>query len=240
MRFPLNDQENFIPNDIFLDSIQNSFIILTGPNMGGKTTLLRQIALIAIMGQIGCPVPASKCSYTTFDSILIRIGSKDNIFYGKSTFMNEMDDISNMTMNATSDSLVIIDELGRGTSFTDGTSIAISTIMYLIFEKGCLGIFATHLHDLSNILSQFSNISNSHMSYKFDINDVIVFLYKLISGPCPYSFGFEAAKVSGLHSDIIARAKILSNSCLNQVSIFSSQEFHLTSLITFLAEKDLL
>ncbi|ANQ08779.1 DNA repair protein [Plasmodium coatneyi] len=197
---------NFISNNIYMGCKQEnqSTLLLTGPNMGGKSTLLRQTAISVILAQIGAFVPSTYCELTVVDKIFTRLGSSDNLFEGKSTFLVELEDISNMLKQSTKYSLAILDELGRGTSSFDGTAIALSTLEQISDVVKCRCIFSTHYHLLVEEVKHNKNISNYHMSLSIDDQqEKIIFLYKFIKGVCPKSFGIHIAKLAGLPKEII-------------------------------------
>ncbi|EUD68179.1 DNA mismatch repair protein MSH6 [Plasmodium inui San Antonio 1] len=197
---------NFISNNIYMGCKQEnqSTLLLTGPNMGGKSTLLRQTAISVILAQIGALVPSTYCELTVVDKIFTRLGSSDNLFEGKSTFLVELEDISNMLKQSTKYSLAILDELGRGTSSFDGTAIALSTLEQISDVVKCRCIFSTHYHLLVEEVKHNTKISNYHMSLSIDDHqEKIIFLYKFIKGVCPKSFGIHIAKLAGLPKEII-------------------------------------
>jgi DNA mismatch repair protein MSH6 len=194
----------FVPNDIYLGKDNKTTIVITGPNMGGKSTILRQVCISAIIAQIGCFVPAKKCVMTLVDRIFTRIGANDKLLEGKSTFFIEMEETKNILENATKNSLIIMDELGRGTSTKDGQIIA-KTVLYQIENKSkarCL--FTTHYHDIIEWCKKEPNIRLSFMEAKIDEkNKDIQFKYKFIDGICPDSSGIEVAKLAGLPQKVI-------------------------------------
>lgn len=204
----LND--NFIPNTLTLHG--EKMVILTGPNMGGKSTLMRQTALLAIMAQIGSYVPASSVKLTLVDRVFTRIGAYDNISAGDSTFKVEMDEASAIVKHATIDSLILMDELGRGTSTHDGTAIAHAVVKYLSSNLKCRTLFSTHYHDLIGGLDETVNIQPLHMKCieqkdSTTGQEEIIFLYKVAPGECPKSHGFNAARLAGLPEQLISIAK---------------------------------
>ncbi|KAI0216514.1 DNA mismatch repair protein msh6, partial [Massospora cicadina] len=217
LRHPcLNAIGHFIPNDTALggrgDGAKPNMILLTGPNMGGKSTLLRQTCVAIIMAQIGCYVPARRCRLTPFDRIFTRIGANDNILAGQSTFMVELDETSKILREATAQSLVILDELGRGTSTFDGYAIALAVLYQLCTHIRCLGLFSTHYGMLAQELRHHPNLALMHMDCLVDANRRdVTFLYKLTPGICPKSYGMNVARMAGLPSEIIdlAEAKAL-------------------------------
>lgn len=206
-------QDNFVPNDISIgDRSQDKVILLTGPNMGGKSTVLRQTCLIAIIAQLGCYVPAESCEMTPVDRIFTRLGASDKLVEGKSTFFVEMEDIFNLVTFGTDRSLAIIDELGRGTSTADGFAIAASILDHIVKKIGCLSIFSTHYHSLINFCLEYDTISFYKMDYMIDeATQDIVFLYKLAEGVCNRSFGIKVGRIAGIDSAILARAEQISN-----------------------------
>ncbi|KAH8738523.1 DNA repair protein [Cryptosporidium ryanae] len=197
---------NYIPNDVFLNSNGNNACccLVTGPNMGGKSTILRQTCIIVIIAHIGCYVPASECNLTPVDKIFTRIGAYDSIIEGKSTFLVELEETAEILNHSTQDSLVIIDELGRGTSTFDGTAISIATLEYISRKIECRCLFSTHLHLLCDEFSNDSRVSPYHMD--LDLNNdtkTITFLYKFIPGICPKSYGMNVANLAGIPQEII-------------------------------------
>ncbi|KAJ9075514.1 DNA mismatch repair protein msh6, variant 2 [Entomophthora muscae] len=207
-----NANNNFIPNDTILGGrgkdAKPNMILLTGPNMGGKSTLLRQTCVAIIMAQVGCYVPARRCRLTPFDRIFTRIGANDNILAGQSTFMVELDETSKIIKEATPQSLVILDELGRGTSTFDGYAIALAVLYYLCTQIRCPGLFSTHYGMLTEELRHHPNLALMHMDCLVDANRRdVTFLYKLTQGVCPKSYGMNVASMAGLPSEIIDRAE---------------------------------
>ncbi len=201
----------FIPNDTVLDCNQNQISIITGPNMAGKSTYMRQVAIITIMAQIGCFVPAKEATISIADAIFTRVGASDDLSSGRSTFMVEMSEVSEILKNATSKSLVILDEIGRGTSTFDGMSIAKAVVEY-IYDKnnnlGCKTLFATHYHELTDMENKYPGIVNYNIAVK-KRGDEITFLRKIVKGGADDSFGIQVAKLAGLPDNVIERAKII-------------------------------
>jgi DNA mismatch repair protein MutS len=199
--------EPYIPNDVKLDDGKQQIMIITGPNMAGKSALLRQTALIVLMAQIGCFVPAEKAEIGFVDKIFTRVGASDNISSGESTFMVEMNEASSILNNLSSRSLILFDELGRGTSTYDGISIAWSIVEYIHEHPHVKAktLFATHYHELNEMEKSFSRIKNYNVSVK-EINQKIIFLRKLVKGGSEHSFGIHVAKLSGMPRSIIKRA----------------------------------
>ncbi len=200
--------EAFVPNTIRLDNTDNQIIIVTGPNMAGKSTVLRQTALIVLMAHIGSFVPAKSASITITDRIFTRVGALDNLAAGQSTFMTEMEETSNILNNATSNSLIIIDEIGRGTSTFDGLSIAQAVAEYLhdLKNKGVKTLFATHYHELTQLEQTKPKVKNFNIAVK-EYNDQIIFLRKLIEGGTNRSYGIQVARLAGIPDKIINRSK---------------------------------
>ncbi|KAF9917476.1 DNA mismatch repair protein msh6 [Lobosporangium transversale] len=199
---------DFIPNDTVLGGNSANLILLTGPNMGGKSTLLRQTCIAIIMAQLGCYVPAEKCRLTPFDRIFTRIGANDNILAGQSTFMVELSETSKILAEATDQSMVILDELGRGTSTFDGYAIAYSVLHELSTRIGCLGLFSTHYGTLTTEFERDPNVALKHMACQVDqTNREVTFLYKLIDGVCEKSYGMNVAHMAGVPRKIVDRAE---------------------------------
>ena len=200
--------ELFVPNNTSLDHDENQFYIITGPNMAGKSTYLRQVALITLMAQIGCFVPAEFAEIGIVDRIFTRVGASDDLSQGQSTFMVEMSELANILHNATSKSLIILDEIGRGTSTYDGLSIAWAVVEYLT-EQGGVGaktMFATHYHELTELEGRFHGVKNFCISVK-EVGDDIVFLHKIIRGGANQSYGIQVAKLAGVPYTVIEKAK---------------------------------
>ncbi|MGP1464751.1 MAG: DNA mismatch repair protein MutS [Prevotella koreensis] len=206
--------ETYVPNDIYLDTKKQQIIIITGPNMAGKSALLRQTALIVLMAQIGCFVPAESARIGMVDKIFTRVGASDNISLGESTFMVEMTEASNILNNVTPRSLVLFDELGRGTSTYDGISIAWAIVEYLHEHKKAQArtLFATHYHELNEMEKNFSRIKNYNVSVK-EVDNKVIFMRKLQRGGSEHSFGIHVAQIAGMPKSIVKRA----NSILKQL-----------------------
>jgi DNA mismatch repair protein MutS len=205
--------ESFIPNDHRLDCKENQIIVLTGPNMAGKSTYIRQVALIVVMAQIGCFVPAARASIGVVDRIFTRVGASDDLSRGQSTFMVEMNEAANILNNATSRSLVILDEIGRGTSTFDGLSIAWAVAEYLHDTPGVRAktLFATHYHELTELSLTKERVKNYNMTVK-EWNDRVIFLRKVLPGGSNRSYGIQVARLAGMPEEIIERAtEILKN-----------------------------
>ncbi len=202
--------EKYVPNDIYLDDKKQQIMIITGPNMAGKSALLRQTALITLMAQIGCYVPAESARIGIVDKIFTRVGASDNISMGESTFMVEMTEAANILNNVTPRSLVLFDELGRGTSTYDGISIAWAIVEYLHEQPRATArtLFATHYHELNEMEKNFSRIKNYNVSVK-EVNGKVIFLRKLERGGSEHSFGIHVAQIAGMPNSIINRANVI-------------------------------
>ena len=202
--------EKYVPNDIYLDTEKQQIIIITGPNMAGKSALLRQTALIVLLSQIGCFVPAESARIGLVDKIFTRVGASDNISLGESTFMVEMTEAANILNNVSPKSLVLFDELGRGTSTYDGISIAWAIVEYLHeHPKACARtLFATHYHELNEMEKNFSRIKNYNVSVK-EVDNKVIFLRKLARGGSEHSFGIHVAQIAGMPKSIVKRANTI-------------------------------
>ena len=205
--------EDYIPNDLFLDNDSQQIIMITGPNMSGKSAILRQTALICLMAQMGSFVPADEAKIGLVDKIFTRVGASDNISSGESTFMVEMNETSNILNNLSKRSLVLLDEIGRGTSTYDGISIAWSVAEYLhdINQDRPKTLFATHYHELNQLADRHERIKNYNVATK-EIDNKIIFLRKLMPGGSNQSFGIHVARMSGMPQEVLNRAtEILSH-----------------------------
>jgi DNA mismatch repair protein MutS len=202
----MRNAERFVPNDLFLNGSSQSLIVLTGPNMGGKSTYLRQTALVAIMAQMGSFVPAAKARLGIIDRIFTRIGASDNLARGRSTFMVEMTETAAILNTATPRSLVLLDEMGRGTATYDGLALAWAAIEYLQSRGKPKTLFATHYHELTALADQLDGVKNFHVSVKENPSG-IVFLRKVEPGHADRSYGIEVAKLAGLPNEVIVRAR---------------------------------
>ncbi len=200
------EKGSFVPNDTNLNRDRNQILIITGPNMAGKSTYLRQVALITIMAQVGSFVPAKEAAIGVVDKIFTRIGASDDISRGVSTFLAEMMETANIVNNVTEQSLVILDEVGRGTSTYDGLALAWSVVEYLHSNKKPRTLFATHFHELTRIEDFLKGVKNHNFLVK-EWGDEIIFLRKLSSGPSDQSYGIQVARLAGLPESVIARAK---------------------------------
>ncbi|MCR4778340.1 MAG: DNA mismatch repair protein MutS [Lachnospiraceae bacterium] len=223
----------FVANDTYLDNETKRVSIITGPNMAGKSTYMRQSALIVLMAQIGCYVPAREANIGICDRIFTRVGASDDLASGQSTFMVEMSEVSNILRNATKDSLLILDEIGRGTSTYDGLSIAWAVVEY-IADKSVLGakaLFATHYHELTELEGKLSGVNNYCIAVK-EQGDDIIFLRKIISGGADKSYGIQVARLAGVPETVLERAKVIADKLdLNDV-----RNSDRTNVISFLEE----
>jgi DNA mismatch repair protein MutS len=198
--------ESYVPNDLFLDTEDQQIIILTGPNMSGKSALLRQTALIVLMAQMGCFVPAKEAHIGMIDKIFTRVGASDNISLGESTFMVEMNETASILNNLSERSLILLDEIGRGTSTYDGISIAWAMVEYLHENKlRAKTLFATHYHELNEMENSFPRVRNFNISIK-ELNNKVIFLRKLKRGGSEHSFGIHVARMAGMPRSVVSRA----------------------------------
>ncbi|MDD2586140.1 MAG: DNA mismatch repair protein MutS [Syntrophomonadaceae bacterium] len=195
----------FVPNDIKIDNNNSRFAIITGPNMGGKSTFMRQTALLVLMAQIGSFIPADKARIGLVDKIFTRVGASDDLASGQSTFMLEMIEVANILHNATEKSLVILDEIGRGTSTYDGLSIAQAVSEYILAHIKCRTLFATHYHELTSLGDELPGITNLCVSVN-ETGDTVVFLKKVLPGKADKSYGIHVARLAGLPENVINRA----------------------------------
>jgi DNA mismatch repair protein MutS len=214
-RHPVLDQalseERFVPNDVHLDLTQQQIALITGPNMAGKSTFIRQVALLALLAHTGSYVPAAKARIDLIDRIFTRIGASDDLARGQSTFMVEMSETANILNNATRNSLIILDEIGRGTSTFDGLSLAWSMVEFLHNQIGAKTLFATHYHELTELAARLPRLGNFNVAVR-EWNDQIIFLRKILPGGTDKSYGIQVARLAGVPREILTRAKeILSN-----------------------------
>ncbi|KAL7586811.1 hypothetical protein Lser_V15G41433 [Lactuca serriola] len=206
---------NFVPNDVCIGGADHArFIVLTGPNMGGKSTLLRQVCLALILAQVGADVPAESFKMSPVDRIFVRMGAKDHIMAGHSTFLTELLETASMLSSATRSSVVALDELGRGTATSDGQAIAASVLEHLVNKVQCRGLFSTHYHHLALEYQQIDKVSLCHMACQVGDGDggveEVTFLYKLTLGACPKSYGVNVARLAGLPDAVLKKAAIKS------------------------------
>jgi len=224
IEYQLDPGTPYVPNDLYLNNDDIQIIMITGPNMSGKSAILRQTALIVLMAQMGSYVPASAAEIGIVDKLFTRVGASDNISSGESTFMVEMNETSSILNNISDRSLILLDEIGRGTSTYDGISIAWSISEFLHNHKKAhpKTLFATHYHELNELSDQFERIKNFNVSTK-EINNKVIFLRKLVPGGSKHSFGIHVAQMAGMPPEIISRAsKLLSQ--LEQKSLTNSDQ----------------
>ena len=201
-----NVSKNFVPNDCYLDNDENRTMIITGPNMAGKSTYMRQVAIITLIAHIGCFVPAKEAEIPLTDRIFTRVGASDNLISDQSTFMVEMSEVAEILKNSTKNSLIILDEIGRGTSTFDGLSIAWAVVEHITKNIKARTLFATHYHELSQLEGELEGVKNYKVTVK-ELNDSIVFLRKIMRGGANRSFGIEVAELAGVSQEITSRAK---------------------------------
>ena len=197
----------FVPNDVQLDTDENRLMLITGPNMAGKSTYMRQTALIVLMAQIGSFVPASDAHVGIVDRLFTRVGASDDLASGQSTFMLEMREVASILQHATKKSLIIYDEIGRGTSTFDGMSIARAVLEYTAGKKlGAKTLFATHYHELTELEGQIPGVVNYNIAVK-KRGDDLTFLRKIVRGPVDESYGIQVAKLAGVPDEVVEHAK---------------------------------
>ncbi len=196
----------FSPNDTYLDEDDDRIMLITGPNMSGKSTYMRQVAIITLMAHMGCFVPAKETEISIVDRVFTRVGASDDLAFGRSTFMVEMSEVSNILANATCDSLIILDEVGRGTSTYDGLSIAWAIVEYLSQHLHAKTLFSTHYHELTELEGSVEGIKNYRVMVK-ELQDNVIFMHKIARGSANKSFGIEVAKLAGLPDELVKRAK---------------------------------
>ena len=220
-RHPVVEQminaDQFIANDCYLDLDSNTIAIITGPNMAGKSTYMRQVALIVLMAQIGSFVPAEEATIGVVDRIFTRVGASDDLSTGQSTFMVEMNEVAYILHNATSKSLLILDEIGRGTSTYDGLSIAWAVVEHIAYNIGAKSLFATHYHELTELEGQLKGVHNYCIAVQ-ELGEDIIFLRKIIPGGADQSYGIQVARLAGLPEEVLSRARTIVNS-LNENDI---------------------
>ena len=201
-------KDKFVANDILVDEGENRTLIITGPNMAGKSTYMRQNAIIAIMAHLGCFVPAKSAQIPIIDRVFTRVGASDNLILNQSTFMVEMIEVASILQNATKNSLLILDEVGRGTSTFDGLSIAWAVIEHITEKIGAKTLFATHYHELLQLEEKLNGVKNYKIAVK-EFNGTVVFLRKIMRGGANRSFGIEVASLAGVPSSVLDRAKVI-------------------------------
>jgi len=245
--------ERFIPNDLTMDTVNSQIHLITGPNMAGKSTYLRQIGLIVLMAQVGCYVPVKAANIGLVDKLFTRVGASDNLAGGESTFLVEMNEAANILNNATERSLILLDEIGRGTSTYDGLSLAWAITEHLHNNEtvSARTLFATHYHELTDLEKSLERLENHHIAVK-EFGDKIVFLRQIMPGPGDKSYGIHVAQMAGLPKQVISRATEILNYHLanhptdqkldveavdDQISIFAAQE---SALKSDLSELDVL
>lgn len=233
----------FIENDTYLDEDNHRIAIITGPNMAGKSTYMRQTALITLMAQIGCFVPAKTAQISIVDRIFTRVGASDDLASGQSTFMVEMTEVANILRNATKQSLIVLDEIGRGTSTYDGLSIAWSVVEHIASFVGAKTLFATHYHELTELEDKINCVNNYCIAVK-EQGDDIVFLRKIIPGGADKSYGIQVAKLAGVPDEVIDRAKEILSDLLKNLApggalpVKESEEYTQMSLFDYAVDKD--
>ncbi len=216
-------REKFVANDTCLDEGENRTAIITGPNMAGKSTYMRQNAIIAIMAHLGCFVPAKSAQIPLIDRVFTRVGASDNLILDQSTFMVEMIEVASILQNATKDSLLILDEVGRGTSTYDGLSIAWAVIEHITEKIGAKTLFATHYHELLELEKRMEGVKNYKIAVR-EFNGEIIFLRKIMRGGANRSFGIEVASLAGVPAEVTKRAKVILSSIENGDMTFSGAE----------------
>ena len=233
--------ERFIPNNLDMDIKKNQIHLITGPNMAGKSTYLRQIGLIVYMSHLGCFVPANSAEIGVVDKLFTRVGASDNLAGGESTFLVEMNEAANILNNATDKSLILLDEIGRGTATYDGLSLAYAITEYIHNEKSLRArtLFATHYHELTNLEENLQRLENHHIGVK-EHGDKIIFLRQILPGPGDKSYGIHVAKMAGLPKQVIKRASVLLNSYLDTESA-DQEHTHVLSVdqLSVFAEQDI-
>ncbi len=197
----------YVPNDVIMDNTTD-ILLITGPNMSGKSTYMRELAIIIIMAQMGSYVPAQSANLPIIDKIFTRIGASDDLVSGESTFMVEMKEARNALVNATKNSLILFDELGRGTSTFDGMSIAQAILEYVAKSIKCKTLFSTHYHELTRLEKDFLNVKNVHVAAKEEGN-MITFLHKVKNGPADKSYGVHVARLAKMPEELLKRADVI-------------------------------
>ena len=204
-------EERFVPNDTLLDNAENQILIITGPNMAGKSTYIRQVALLVLMAQVGSFIPAARATISLVDRIFTRVGAADDLARGQSTFMVEMNETANILNNATAKSLIVLDEIGRGTSTFDGLSIAWAVAEHLHNTVGAKTLFATHYHELTELVATLPRVKNYNVAVR-EWHDQVIFLHKILPGGTDKSYGIQVGRLAGLPKEVVERAKeVLAN-----------------------------
>jgi DNA mismatch repair protein MutS len=203
-------EERFVPNDTMLDNREQQILIITGPNMAGKSTYIRQVALLVLMAQVGSFIPATRATIGLVDRIFTRVGATDDLARGQSTFLVEMNETANILNNATPKSLIVLDEIGRGTSTFDGLSIAWAVAEHLHGAVGAKTLFATHYHELTELAATLPRVKNYNVAVR-EWHDQVIFLHKILPGGTDKSYGIQVARLAGLPKEVIARAKEVLN-----------------------------
>ncbi|BDF58333.1 DNA mismatch repair protein MutS [Christensenellaceae bacterium] len=216
-------KQEFVPNDAALDHKENNMLLITGPNMAGKSTYMRQVGLIVLMAHMGSFVPADEARLCLVDRVFTRVGASDDLASGQSTFMVEMNELANILNNATQNSLLILDEIGRGTSTTDGLSIAWASVEYILQKLHAKTLFATHYHELVELENMFDGIRNYSVAVK-ELGSDIIFLHKIVKGGTDRSFGIEVAKLAGLPQQVIQRAGVFLSQLQNYEMSIAGEE----------------
>jgi DNA mismatch repair protein MutS len=203
---PMLNEERFVPNDAELDCVSQQIALITGPNMAGKSTYIRQVALLVLLAHTGSFIPAREARIDLVDRIFTRIGANDDLARGQSTFMVEMSETANILNNATPRSLIILDEIGRGTSTFDGLSLAWSIVEHVHNVTGAKTLFATHYHELTELASRLPRLRNYNVAVR-EWNDQIIFLRKIVPGGTDKSYGIQVARLAGVPKSVLQRAK---------------------------------
>ncbi len=240
------EKVDFSPNDTFINNLENRTMLITGPNMAGKSTYMRQVAIITLMAHMGSFVPAKHAEISIIDRVFTRVGASDDLAFGQSTFMVEMSEVANIINNATDKSLIILDEVGRGTATYDGMSIASAIIEYLSKNLKAKTLFSTHYHELTDMEGRVDGVKNYRVMVK-EWNGNVVFLHKIARGSANRSFGIEVAKLAGLPAELITRAKevlserenVLSHNSISNQELKIDTNANIAEVINILKEMDM-